>query len=118
VIGPDGCLYANGHDTILRLAPSSGVCGFTPTTPSTTLRLAASVASAAQGIFTTLTATLHNVTQPDGLPITFNVGGANPEMKMVRADSNGQATFSHLGTFTGEDSAVATATVNSNPLIS
>jgi hypothetical protein len=115
VIGPDGCLYANAHDRILKLTPSAGGCGFISTNPSPTLTLAPSSVSPnpAQGTTTAFTATLRNVSQPQGTPITFLVSGANSLVKMVRADSNGQATFSYSGVFTGTDKIVAKATLAS-----
>src|SRR5262249_54790824 len=120
VIGPDGCLYANAHDTILKLAPTAGGCGFTPTNPAPSLSLTpASVSpNPAQGTPETFTATLRNVSTPQGTPITFFVGGANSRVKMVRADSNGQASFSYTGVVTGTDKIVATAAANTTSLTS
>src|SRR5262249_51980873 len=46
------------------------------------------------------------------------VNGANPLLKLVRADSNGQATFSYTGVFTGKDQIVATASPNATTLTS
>jgi hypothetical protein len=114
-IGPDGCLYAGASDTIFKIAPSAGPCAFAPTNPTPALALSPANVSPnpAQGTSTTFTATLHNVSQPQGTPITFVVGGVNRLAKMVRADHNGQATFSYSGVFTGTDNIVATATVSS-----
>jgi kumamolisin len=115
VIGPDGCMYVNAHDTILKLAPTSGPCTFTPTNPAPALSLSpASVSpNPAQGTNVMFTAALHNVSQPEGTPITFFVGGANSVVKMVRADSNGQATFSYSGLYTGTDQLMAIAQLDS-----
>jgi len=120
VIGPDGCLYADAHDKILRLAPTSGTCGFTPTNPAPGLSLGPATVSPnpAQGTPETFTASLHNIDQPEGTPITFMVAGANPQGKMVRADSNGQASFTYTGISTGSDTVVATANPNGTPLAS
>src|SRR5262249_3874440 len=120
VIGPDGCLYANAHDTILKLAPSTGGCGFTPTNPVPSLSLTPATVSSnpAQGTLETFTATLRNVSSPEGTPITFAVSGANSLGKQVRADSNGQATFSYTGVFTGRDQVVATANPSATALTS
>jgi hypothetical protein len=114
-VGPDGCLYAEATDTILRLAPSAGPCSFVPTNPAPSLALSPTNVSPnpVQGTSTTFTATLRNVSQPEGTPITFLVGGANSRVQMVRADGNGQATFSYSGVFTGTDQLVATATLAS-----
>ena len=118
VIGPDGCMYVNSHDTILRLAPLAGPCSFAPTNPAPALALSPSTfaPNPAQGATATFTASLANVSQPQGTPITFLVGGANSKVKMVRADANGQATFTYSGVYTGTDHVVATATLNSQPI--
>src|SRR5262249_43940937 len=42
----------------------------------------------------------------------------NSLVKMVRADSNGQASFTYTGVFTGSDKVVATASANTTTLIS
>jgi hypothetical protein len=119
-IGPDGCLYAGASDTIFRLAPSAGPCSFVPTNPTPSLDLSPINVSPnpLQGTPTTFTATLRNVSQPQGTPITFVVGGANPRVKMIRADSNGQATFSYSGVFTGTDKIGATTMLGSDSLTS
>jgi kumamolisin len=113
-IGPDGCLYTEASDTVFKLAPSAGPCSFTPTNPAPALDLSpASVSpNPVQGTSTIFTATLRNVGQPQGSPITFVVGGANSLIKMVRADSNGKATFSYSGVFAGMDKVTATATLD------
>lgn len=110
-IGPDGCLYAEASDTIFKLAPSAGPCSFVPTNPAPSLDLSPTNVSPnpAQGTSTTFTAMLRNVSQPQGTPITFLVAGANSVARMVRADSNGQATFSYSGVFAGTDRIVAIA---------
>jgi hypothetical protein len=66
----------------------------------------------AQGTPETFTATLRNVSAPQGTPITFLVGGANSLVKMVRANGNGQASFTYTGVFTGSDKVVAIASAN------
>ena len=119
-IGPDGCVYVEASDTIFKLAPSAGSCTFAPTNPAPAVALSPTNVSPnpAQGTPTTFTATLRNVSQPQGTPITFFVGGANSLVKMVRADSNGQATFSYSGAFTGTDKLVAIARLDSESPIS
>ena len=113
-IGPDGCLYAAASDTIFKLAPSAGPCSFAPTNPAPALDLSPTNVSPnpAQGTSATITATLRNVSQPLGTPITFVVNGANPRLKMVRADSNGKATLTYSGMFTGNDLVAAVATLD------
>jgi len=113
VVGPDGCMYVNSHDTILKLAPNSGGCGFVPTNPSPALVLSpASVSpNPAQGSVVTLTATFNNVTVAAGTPVFFSIVGANSDSRMARTNASGVATASYLGVATGTDSIVATAQV-------
>ncbi len=113
-VGPDGCLYVSASDTLFKLTGADGRCVFAPTilTPTLSLTPASVSPSPAQGNATTFTATLHNVVQPQGTPITFAVNGANPQIKLVRADEKGQASFSYTGIITGTDTVTAAATVN------
>lgn len=120
VIGPDGCLYANAHDTILRLAPVSGGCGFTPTNPSPALALSPSTVSPdpAQGNVQSFTARFQNVAVPAGTPVHFIVKGANEQVKLAHTDATGAATISYVGSETGVDKVSATAVAGSKTLIS
>jgi hypothetical protein len=120
VIGPDGCLYTNAHDTILKLTPNSGGCGFNPTNPSPTLVLTPSTVSPnpAQGTSQTFTATFKNVTAPTGTPVYFQVSGANLQAKLGTTDVNGIATISYTGVFAGSDTVVASATVGNSTFTS
>jgi hypothetical protein len=114
-VGPDGCLYFSSPDTVFRLAPTAGPCGFVPTNPAPSLNLLPTNVSPnpVQGTSANFTATLRNVSQPLGTPITFFVGGANSMVKMVRADINGQATFSYSGRYMGTDQLMAIAQLDS-----
>src|SRR5262249_12253000 len=95
VIGPDGCLYANAHDTIFTLAQSAGGCGFTPTNPAPALTLAPATVSPnpAQGTPETFTATFRNLSVPTDTPVTLTVIGPNLQALLARTDATGQATF-------------------------
>ena len=58
VVGPDGCLYTSAGDSIYKLAPSAGGCGFAPTSPGPSFELSPATVSPAapQGTMHTLTA--------------------------------------------------------------
>src|SRR5262249_13741496 len=120
VIGPDGCLYADAHDTILKLAPSAGGCGFTPTNPALSVTLAPANLSPhpAPGTPGARRVWLRTARAPQGTPITFWVSGATSLVKMVRADSDGTARFSYTGVFTGTDRIIAAVTAGAATLIS
>src|SRR5262249_35066977 len=83
--------------------------------PSLSLTPATVSPNPAQGTPEKFKVTLRNVSSPGGTPITIAVNGANPLLKLVRADSNGQATFSYTGVFTGKDQIVATASPTAPP---
>jgi hypothetical protein len=120
VIGPDGCLYTNAHDSILKLTPNSGGCGFNPTNPSPTLVLTPSTVSPnpAQGSSQTFTATFKNTVVPAGTPVTFEIAGTNPRVRLGDTDANGVASVTYAGVFIGTDTIVATATVGNLTLTS
>ncbi|MHB8576272.1 MAG: Ig-like domain-containing protein, partial [Dehalococcoidia bacterium] len=109
-VGPDGCLYATQTDSVLRLTNSNGSCPFATTSPFPTVSLSPITVpnSLATGTPITFTATLQNVPNPAGTPVTFIVNGANLQTRLVHADANGVATFSYAGIFPGADTVVAT----------
>jgi hypothetical protein len=113
VVGPDGCVYAGGSTTVFKIAPTSGSCGFFPLVPAVSLSPVTVSPNPAQGTPATFTATLAGVSQPQGTPITFAVSGANSVVQMVPANSNGVATFTYSGVYTGTDNVVSVATVGS-----
>jgi hypothetical protein len=119
-IGSDGCVYVEASDTIFKLAPSSGACGFAPTNPAPTLTLtpATVVPNPMQGTSQTFTATFKNVVIPAGTPVYFQIGGANTQVQVGKADSNGIATLSYPGVFAGSDTVIATAAVGNSTLTS
>jgi hypothetical protein len=58
------------------------------------------------------------VTSPSGTPILFTVTGANPQVKLVDANSSGSASFSYSALHPGADTVTASATVASSALTS
>lgn len=119
-IGRDGCLYMTAHNSILKLVPSSGGCGFNPTNPAPTLVLSPEIISPSPAQATTVTfaAQLKNVADPADVPITFFVSGANAKASLVRADATGKAVFTYTGVSVGSDQAFASADVNGTSLFS
>ncbi len=115
-IGPDGCYYVGTHHLVYKLAPSSGNCGLTPTSPGPALALSPSAVATnpLQGSPLTLTATLSNATPLSGVPVYFQVSGANPQIRLVRTDTTGHAAFTYAAVNPGNDTIVATTSV-ANP---
>ena len=72
----------------------------------------------AQGTSQTFNATIHYATAPAGTQVVFNVTGANPQIKQVATNANGQASFGYTASHQGVDTITATTTVGSNALIS
>lgn len=118
-IGPDGCLYPI-TDAVYKLTDPSGGCSFLASgaSPSLNLALAANSPSAVQGNPETFNATLQKVAAPEGTAVFFTVTGANPQIKLVRADANGKAALTYTAVFTGKDTITATATINGATLSS
>ncbi len=116
VIGPDGCLYASASDTVYKLAPSTGGCGFATTNPSPALILSPATVSPnpAQGSQQTMTAEFVNLAVPADTPVFFNINGANWQSQLARTDASGKATLSYTGTYAGSDTVVASATVGTS----
>jgi hypothetical protein len=119
-IGPDGCLYSNGTDTVYKLSPSSGGCGFAPTNPAPSLVLApASVSpNPSQGGTQSLTATFKNVSVAAGTAVTFTINGANSQLKLGTTNASGTATISYVGVLSGTDTVIATGRAAGNLLTS
>ena len=113
-VGPDGCLYATQTDRVIKVTNADGTCSLAPTSalPQLTLAPAAISPSPTTGTTETFTATLKNVSNPAGLPITFTVDGANPRTGSVPADASGTAVFSYAGTAAGTDTITASTTVD------
>ena len=119
-IGADGCLYTATPDTVYKIAPSSGGCGFATTNPSPAIVLDPRTVSPnpQQGSTQTLMAQLRNVALPAGTPVRFRIEGTNEQTLMVRADADGIATLEYRGLFSGNDVITASAQIDALPLVS
>jgi hypothetical protein len=119
-VGPDGCLYSSGSDTVYRLSKDDGTCPFLPTSPAPTLTISpAPVApSGLQGGTQQFAAWLRNVDDPEGTPVTFGITGANAGFALAQADANGVATLNLVGVFSGTDGVSAAATVEGRDVVS
>ena len=120
ITGPDGCAYMTQSDRILKVTAADGTCNFASSSPRPGLSLSPSTVTPnpTTGSSQTLTATLSNVTSPAGLPIFFQVTGANPQFKLVNASANGQASFTYSALFQGTDTITATSTTSTASLAS
>ncbi|HLK10841.1 MAG TPA: protease pro-enzyme activation domain-containing protein [Candidatus Binatia bacterium] len=124
--GPDGCLYAvDGTGTVVyKLGNADGSCSFAATNPTPSLVLTPTIVTPgpAQGSAQTFTATLENVGAAlgslAGTPVFFSVTGANPQVRMVRADASGRAALRYVGASQGRDLVIATATPGNTSLTS
>ena len=115
-VGPDGCLYLTHYDTVYRLTNADGSCTYSPTSPAPSINLTpASVSpNPAQGATQSFTATVHNVSPLAGVAVNFLISGANAGLKLVRTDTNGNATLTYPGIFKGTDKVIATAAANAS----
>lgn len=120
VVGPDGCLYSAGYDTIYKIANSTGGCGFASTSPAPSIKLTPAVVSPnpAQGSSQSFTATLQNVGTSSGVPVKFSVTGVNTQTKLADTATSGSAAISYTAIHAGGDRITATATVNGTTLTS
>jgi kumamolisin len=119
-LGPDGCVYWAQGVAVFKVTDSTGACSYSLPTPAASLLLTPITVSPnpAQGTPVTFTATFHYVSVPADTPVVFAVSGANPQVKMMRTDANGEASFTYAGSLTGADSVVATATVGTQSVTS
>lgn len=118
-VGPDGCLYATQTASVERVTNADGSCSLLVTGSNPELSLSPRVAPPhSVGSSVSFTASLDNVGSPSGTAITFTVTGANPRTVTVPADGAGHAVLTYSGTSTGQDTVVASATVNTTPLMS
>ncbi len=113
VVGPDGCLYFSGLETILRLSKDDGECGFDAANAVPSLELAPGVVTPdpAQGTSVTFTATFRNIVVPAGTPVHVGVEGANAQIRSATTDAAGVATFDLVGAHAGDDRIIVTASV-------
>lgn len=120
ISGPDGCVYAASGDGVFKITDAQGTCNYALASQPPSLVLAPQTVSPnpAQGTSQTLTASFHFTAVPVGTPIFFQVTGANPQLKMVRSDASGQASFSYTAVFPGIDTIVATSSFGETNLTS
>jgi len=118
--GPDGCLYIASGNEVLRISNPDGTCGFASSlsAPSIVLTPPTVSPNPAQGTTQTFTTTFHYAGATAGIPVDFDVTGANPQSQEVTANASGQASFTYAGARQGTDSIVASATVSSSPISS
>jgi hypothetical protein len=123
-IGPDGCLYYQDQDTLLKVTGVSSKCASAQggnAGPQIALS-DGGPASPPTGSQTTVTASLANFPDVEGTDVTFLVTGANGQVKLVHAGANGEASFSYSGVFPGIDTIKALASsgekeIESAPLL-
>ena len=116
----DGCIYLAAGNAVFRITDSTGACNYTAAQPAPAIALTPAAVSPnpAQGTSQSFTASLHYVTAPAGVPVVFQVTGANPQIQMVQTGANGQASFSYTAVNAGTDTVLASATVNSSTVTS
>ena len=114
----NGCAYGSIPGSIVEVGPPS--CASSPsTTRNPELSLTGpGVTNPATGSSVTFDAQLDNVTSPAGTPILFTVSGANPQVKLVDANSSGQTTFTYSALHPGTDTVTATTTTGTTSLSS
>jgi kumamolisin len=116
----DGCVYAALSSAVFKITDAGGACNYTAAQPSPAIALTPTTVSPspAQGTSQSFTAALHYVTAPAGVPLTFQVRGANPQSVMVQTGANGQASFSYTAVNAGADTVLAFTTINSSTVSS
>lgn len=112
-----GCDFAPLPGTIERFG--SGSCGTAGTSPTQHVELSSSGPTPAPtGSSVTFTAQLSHFSSPSGTPVSFDVIGANTQVKLVHADPSGKATFALQGVLTGGDKVTASAADSSKGVTS
>lgn len=120
-IGPDGCLYIAGGPTVQRVTRADGTCGFGPVQqpPAIALTPTTVTPNPAQGSSQSFTATLHYAGTTNGVPVTLQAAGANPQAaEVANADATGQAMFSYVGAHQGTDNVLAFSTIGGSTVVS
>jgi Calx-beta domain/Domain of unknown function (DUF4214) len=119
-VGPSGCLFATQSERVIRITKADGSCSLLPTDTVPHIALTPEIVSPspAQGTTVTFTAQLKNVANPEGVPVTLFVSGANPIAKLVRADANGRAVFTYTGVGVGDDKTFASADLSGTTIFS
>ena len=108
VLGPDGCVYVDDLDQLLRLTNGGTCAGSTAHTPQISLS-ASGPSPAPTGASATFTAQLEHFPAAAGTPVTFEVTGANAQVKLVHTGAGDSAQFSYIGALTGGDEVRALA---------
>jgi hypothetical protein len=113
IAGPDGCLYFDDRDRVVRVTAQDGTCNASPSTPSPTLLLTPAVATPnpPQGSSQELIARFANLDVPADTPVMFSIVGANPHQQIGRTDASGAVVVTYPGFFAGRDDVFASATV-------
>jgi len=119
-LGPDGCVYAGLGNAVFKITDESGACNYTALQPTPAIALSPALVlpNPVQGTSQTFTAALHHVTAQAGVPVFFEVTGANAQVQMVKTDANGQASFSYTAVNAGTDTVSASAAINSSNVVS
>ena len=109
-VGPDGCLYYDDQNSLLKITGTSQACPAGAHSVSPRIALADSgPANPPTGSQTTVTATLTNFPDVADADVTFLLTGPNGRVKLVHPDASGSASFSYAGVFPGVDTIKALA---------
>jgi hypothetical protein len=118
-IGPDGCLYYDDQDKLLKVTGVSSACAGAPANPGPHITLdTTGPPRPATGSGVGFTAHLAGVPSPQGTPVHFVVSGANTRQTLVDADGAGAAAMTYSGTFAGADAVTALAVVGGKTITS
>jgi Pro-kumamolisin, activation domain/Bacterial Ig-like domain (group 1) len=110
-IGPDGCLYYQDQDMLLKITGVSGRCsGSQGGDAGPQIGLSDSgPESPPTGTTSQITASLTGFPSVSGQQVTFVIDGANGGVRLAHADANGHASFTYSGVFPGVDTIEAFA---------
>ena len=117
-LGPDGCLYFNDQDQVLRVRGISPRCAAQQDAGPRLTLSADGATTPATGDSVGFTATLSGVSGPQGTPLFFEVSGPNVKRSLVRAGADGTAKFSYTGAVPGIDRVRAVTTVGDQTISS
>ncbi len=118
VIGPDQCQYVSMSVAVYKITNADGSCPLRSGEPLLALSPATVSPAPLQGGTQTFSASFHNIDAPAGTAVTFQVGGANAQVRQAMTDAEGIASFVETGVRAGSDTITASATVNGTPLTS
>ncbi len=118
-LGPDGCLYLAGSNTISRLTTAGGSCPYPPAaSQGVGISLAQSRTQGVTGGSVAFTAHISGVSSPAGTQVEFQVVGANGQARLLSVNGAGSGVFTYTGAQPGLDSVTAMATVDGKSLVS